>query len=391
MTASAIGEMGFCVSTERRRNPQTAGLLSKSAALDPAVLLSSTVHLDIQQHYRFIKVLGHGQFGTVREAVFLGHERRVAIKSVSKAKVKGDIVLLKRELEVMRMIDHPNLIKYYSAFEDGKYLHIVMELCSGGDLLEKLSSEGFINEGQVRIIMRKLMLAVHHLHQVTICHRDLKPDNFLFVSKVAGAEIKIIDFGMSIKQPDLQQMNSFVGTPYYLAPEVIAGNYGLECDIWSLGVVMFVLLSGQQPFGGETLSEIMQRISHADYDFDTDTWDPVSIEAKDLVTKMLVVRPAKRISLPSALGHAWFSGAAAPPLSRNVLSSLQQYKAPKKLQQEVMKIMIKFLSAEEIEEMKYAFIEMDRAHSGFVTPADIEIAMTSAGMDVPSEEVKSKK
>lgn len=383
--------MGFCVSTERRRTPQTAGLLSKSAALDPAVLLSSTVYLDIQQHYRFIKVLGHGQFGTVREAVFLGHERRVAIKSVSKAKVKGDIVLLKRELEVMRMIDHPNLIKYYSAFEDGKYLHIVMELCSGGDLLEKLSSEGFIDEGQVRIIMRKLMLAVHHLHRVTICHRDLKPDNFLFASKAAGAEIKIIDFGMSIKQPDLQQMSSFVGTPYYLAPEVIAGNYGLECDIWSLGVVMFVLLSGQQPFGGETLTEIMQRISHADYEFEPDVWGPVSIEAKDLLTKMLVVRPAKRISLPAALGHAWFSGAAAPPLSRTVLSSLQQYKAPKKLQQEVMKIMIKFLSAEEIEELKYTFIEMDRAHSGFITPADIEIAMTSAGMDVPLEEVKSKR
>lgn len=383
--------MGFCVSTERRRTPQTAGLLTKSAALDPAVLLSSTSYIDIQQHYRFIKVLGHGQFGTVREAVFLGHDRRVAIKSISKSKVKGDIVLLKRELEVMRLIDHPNLIKYYSAFEDGKYLHIVMELCTGGDLLEKLGYEGFIDEGQVRVIMRKLMLAVYHLHQINISHRDLKPDNFLFSSKSPGAEIKIIDFGMSIKQLDLQQMSSFVGTPYYLAPEVIAGNYGAECDIWSLAVVMFVLLSGQQPFGGETLTEIMQRISRADYEFDREAWDPVSPEAKDLITKMMVVRPSKRISLPAALAHAWFNGAAAPPLSRNVLTSLQQYKAPKKLQQEVMKIMIKFLSAEEIEELKQAFIDMDRGHTGFVTPADIEVSMTAAGLDIPSEEIKSKR
>lgn len=320
----------------------------------------------------------------------MGHERRVAIKSISKAKVKGDIVLLKRELEVMRLIDHPNLIKYYEAFEDGKYLHIVMELCSGGDLLEKLSTEGFIDEGQVRIIMRKLMLAVHHLHQVNICHRDLKPDNFLFAAKTPGAEIKIIDFGMSIKKPELQQMSSFVGTPYYLAPEVIAGNYGPECDVWSLGVVMFVLLSGQQPFTGDTLTEIMQKITHADYDFDDEVWKPVSFEAKELISQMLIVRPSKRISLPGSIGHAWFKEVAAPPLSRTVLASLQQYKAPKKLQQEVMKIMIKFLSAEEIEELKHTFLETDRTHCGFITPADIEAAMRSAGLDLPSEEVKSE-
>ena len=290
----------------------------------------------------------------------------------------------------MRLIDHPNLIKYYEAYEDERYLHIVMELCTGGDLLERLITYGSIDEGQVCVLMRKLMLAVSYLHQMRVCHRDLKPENFLFVGKELMSEVKVIDFGMSIKPLDVREMTSFVGTPYYLAPEVITGGYGLECDIWSLGVVMFLLLSGEQPFEGPNIKEIMRKITSGELKFSPSAWAAVSPLAKDLVSRILTVDPQKRITLKDALNHSWFQATSAPSLPIAVLTSIKRYKVPKKLQKEVMKMMIKFLSAGDIEDLKQSFMEIDREHSGLISITDMETAMIAAGLELPLEEIKSK-
>jgi calcium-dependent protein kinase len=326
----------------------------------------------------------------VREAALTGHDRSVAIKSVSKEKVKGNLMFLKRELDVMRAVDHPNLIKYYEAYEDEKYIHIVMELCTGGDLLDRIMALGSINERQVCVIMRKLLRAVMHLHELNITHRDLKPDNFLFASKDPESEVKIIDFGMSIQSYPLMEMTSFVGTPYYLAPEVITGGYGPQCDVWSLGVVMFLLLSGQQPFEGSSVQEIMRKIVLGNYGFSESSWNSVSRQAKDLISRMLTLSPYKRILLKEALNHSWFlEDSLSPKLPMAVLLSIKRFKAPKKLQKEVMRIMIKFLSAEDIEDLKHSFLQIDRERTGFVTIDDLESAMLNAGLELPLEEVKS--
>jgi calcium-dependent protein kinase len=288
------------------------------------------------------------------------------------------------------MIDHPNLIKYYEAYEDEKYIHIVMELCTGGDLLEKIMNLGSIDEQRVCVIMKKLFLAVNHLHGMGICHRDLKPENCLFVEKDSVSEIKIIDFGLSIKRVDVTTMASFVGTPYYVAPEIIAGRYGMECDVWSLGVVMFVLLSGVQPFDGLGLYHVLKKISTGDYTFDPVLWQPVSSTAKDLVSRMLTVSPAKRITLLEALSHPWFQVADTPALPMRVLTDIKKYKAPKKLQKEVMKIMIKFMSVQDIEELRASFIELDQEHTGFITVSDLQKVMRKAGFDLPLDEITSK-
>lgn len=138
--------------------------------------------------------------------------------------------MLKSEIETLKSADHPNIVRLYEVYEDDKYLHFVMDLCTGGDLLDHLMSNGPLSESKAADYMRKLLQAVNHLHSLNICHRDLKPENFLLSSRGRDAEIKIVDFGMSVKFGD-KDMETAVGTPYFLAPEILRGTYGKECDI----------------------------------------------------------------------------------------------------------------------------------------------------------------
>lgn len=158
---------------------------------------------------------------------------------------------LKYEIEILSTIDHPNIIKLYDVYEDNKYIHLVFEYCSGGDLFDEIASRGHYSENEAAGLIWKMLLSINHLHSVGICHRDIKPENFLFDSKLSTKELKLIDFGLSSKFGEKNQhFKSVVGTPYYIAPEVIRGNYTKSCDIWSVGVILYLLLSGTLPFPG---------------------------------------------------------------------------------------------------------------------------------------------
>lgn len=222
----------------------------------------------IRDSYDFLKVIGYGKFGVVREAVELkksGLGKIVAIKSIPKKKLRGDIGLFMRELQVLHELDHPSIIKLYETYEDEKYFHLVMELCEGGDLLERILEKGVFAEPEAAEIMKKLLLAVNHMHNSYVCHRDLKPENILY----AGDQIKVADFGISNKFGDSKEleMSSVVGTPHYVAPEVLSKRYGKECDLWSLGVILFVLLSGKMPFDGEDVKDVLDQIIRANFSF----------------------------------------------------------------------------------------------------------------------------
>jgi len=318
----------------------------------------------------------------------------VAIKSIPKAKIQTDMHLLRRELEILRLADHPNIVKHFETYEDEKYFHLVMELCTGGDVLDRLLQTGSMSEEIVATLVRTLLMAINHLHGLGIIHRDLKPDNLLYGSVELDADVKVIDFGMSNRlQPGFHQLHSMVGTPYYLAPEVLSGTYGKECDVWSLGVVAYVFLSGRQPFPGTELKDVFQKIVKAEFAFDGVEWESISDNAKDLISRMIKVDPKHRITVEQALRHPWL--APNPRLGDafvqpRVLQSLKRFKAPKKLQQEAMKIIVKNLSAEEIKDLRNAFIQMDREKTGFISAADLEAAMALGGYSIASEEVKSK-
>ena len=259
--------MGVCCNKEiSSRMPLFSPLISVSE-------ISKSVKLEnIQKNFEFIRVIGYGVFGTVREAIKISStiqitEKKYAIKSIIKSKVLRKIELLKRELEILKKVDHPNIIKLFEVYEDKKYLHLVTEICEGGDLMDYLFKKKVLSEQKVIRIIYKALSAINYLHNLNICHRDIKPENFLLFSQDNDAELKLVDFGMSnfVGNNDL---NTFAGTPYYIAPEIIAGSYNKQCDIWSLGVLMYFLLSGNQPFHCSTIPELFSKVSTADYTFD---------------------------------------------------------------------------------------------------------------------------
>lgn len=386
--------MGICIGKDHHiRVPPEAGPMLQ-AAIHKSVIVDSELHTDIHKFYRFTSVIGHGHFGTVREAYRFNNEMLpFAVKSICKENIKRDIYLLKREIDVLMQVDHPNVIKYYESYEDDKYIHIVMEMCTGGDLLDKVSSEGILTEDQLSPMMRKLFIAVNHLHGLHVCHRDLKPENVLFTSKDLTADVKLIDFGMSAKfGDDVTVMTTMVGTPHYLAPEVLSSKYGKECDVWSLGVIIYYLLTGCYPFDGKTLNSIFQSILKAEFDFSGPEWENISSECKDLVSKMLLVDPSQRITLSNALKHKWITASRAEKqpqeVSRAVLRTLKAFKPLSKLQQEAMKVIVKNLSSEEIQDLRNTFAALDTNDTGFVSAQDLESAMFRAGFNISADDVR---
>ncbi|CAG9320845.1 unnamed protein product [Blepharisma stoltei] len=383
--------MGVCICKESQlKNPRKARILSTSE-------ISNDVRLEsIRDKYEFLKVLGYGQFGTVREAKKIRDihmEKTYAIKSICKDKVKKNLVTMKRELDILKLVDHPNIIKLYEIYEDARYIHLVMELCTGGDIFDYILNKQVLTEDEVGKIMKCMLSAVNHLHSLKIVHRDLKPENFLFASKAHDADIKLVDFGMSNKFGEDHTLHTMVGTPYYVAPEVLKGNYGKECDVWSLGVLMYFMLSGTHPFRANDVKGLFKKIVKCEYNFDDERWTVISKHAKSLIQKLLVVNPHHRISIKNALIHPWFHYLGqkhqAQHIKLEIFNSIKSLKAPSKLWQEAMKVFVRDLSEEQIAELQAAFQEIDQSRTGFITAEDISDAMRRNGYSLASEEISS--
>ena len=384
--------MGCCVKGQKTTREPNA---TQETLPKPKRKELITILKDIRLKYEFKKVIGHGHFGTVRLAT---HKTRLnsqyAVKTIVKKKLKGDLSQLQREMEILYTLDHPNIIKLYAVYEDAKYFHLVTEYCSGGELFDRIVEKGHFSESEAARLMGKLFLAVNNLHANNICHRDLKPENFLFESEDPSAELKLIDFGLSNKFFDKfagVEMHSFVGTPHYVAPEVLKGGYGTKCDMWSAGVIMYVLLSGGLPFSGESTNEVFTKILNGDLHFKAEIWSHVTRDAKDLLTNLLVLDPSKRFSAEEALEHTWFSSSPTHILRIDpiILNSLRKYKTTSKFQSEAYAIIVKHLNVSQIKALKEAFFVMDLEKNGFLSFDEIETALRRAGFNPASQEIAS--
>ena len=178
-----------------------------------------------------------------------------------------NITMMRREFEIMSILDHPNIVRLYEIYEDEQYVHLVMQYCAGGDVAERIIDNGKFSELEAAHIMEKLLGAVNYLHMHNISHRDLKAENFLYESRKSDSEIKLADFGMSFRFGITQRMQSLAGSPYYLAPEIKKGSYTKMCDIWSLGVFLYFILSGSHPFIGCDLDDILAKASIGQAEF----------------------------------------------------------------------------------------------------------------------------
>ncbi|CAM9510837.1 unnamed protein product, partial [Phaeothamnion confervicola] len=245
---------------ERERGQNGA---ASSASRDPAspkdVILQEVERRDLSSTYEIdiTAELGHGHYGVVRKCWNRQTRELFALKSIKKSKV-ARMESLRREVDILRKVDHPNIVRLVDVFEDERFLHLVMEICTGGELFDRIikkteSDEGHYSERIAARIIANVLSGIEYIHnEHNICHRDLKPENFLFRSPDSEDDIKIIDFGLSRVEELNSAMTTRVGTPYYIAPEVLQRKYDMACDLWSIGVITYILLSGYPPFFGDT-------------------------------------------------------------------------------------------------------------------------------------------
>jgi calcium-dependent protein kinase len=296
------------------------------------------------------------------------------------------------EINILSKMDHPNIIKLYEVFEDKRYVYLVMEECIGGELfdriIDKLQKDTIFTEREAAKIFKQVISAIAYCHKQGICHRDLKPENLLLVNKEEDSPVKVIDFGLSnifkdVKTGTETKMTTKVGTAYYVSPEVLSGNYDEKCDIWSAGVILYILLCGDPPFNGPNDNEIYRRIKAKKFSYSNPIWKNVSDQAKELINLMLS-DPEKRPTAEEVFVHPWVLD-LAPNSKEAVLklniNSLKQYGNQNKLKKAVMTFICSRMKDEEVASLKEIFIAMDKNGDGHLTLDELKEGMAKAGID----------
>ncbi|XP_044487301.1 calcium-dependent protein kinase 26-like [Mangifera indica] len=356
-----------------------------------SVLQTKTGHL--KESYTLGRKLGHGQFGTTFLVVEKGTGKEYACKSIAKRKLltTDDVEDVRREIQIMHhLAGLSNAVTIKGAYEDSVAVHVVMELCAGGELFDRIVKRGHYTERKAAQLAKTIVGFVETSHSLGVLHRDLKPENFLFVNEEEDSPLKAIDFGLSIFFKPGDIFTDVVGSPYYVAPEVLCKRYGPEADVWSAGVMIYILLSGVPPFWAETEHEIFEEVLHGDLDFTSDPWPNISEGAKDLVRRMLVRDPKRRLTAHEVLCHPWIQeNGFAPdkPLDPAVLTRLKQFSAMKGLKKMALRVIAESLSEEEIAGLKEMFKTIDTDNSGQITFEELKIGLKRFGANLDESEI----
>jgi len=279
-----------------------------------AVSITGKQFSNIENKYNIdTRVLGTGHFGSVRSCTDRANGRRYAVKTICKndpAVKPGGLV---REIMLLHEMKHESAVQLVDVFEDAEYVHLVTDLCSGGELFDKIVEKSSSNNGaacfteeEAARILHQLLTAVSYMHTHDVVHRDIKPENILFETSDKDSPIKVIDFGLARQHFDHEPpMSTIVGTPYYIAPEVLRKKYDKTCDLWSVGVIAYILLCGYPPFNGNNNNETHRAISHGIYYFPSREWKGTSRESRDFIRQLLKMDPSKRMTVEEALNHPW--------------------------------------------------------------------------------------
>ncbi|THG19010.1 hypothetical protein TEA_008748 [Camellia sinensis var. sinensis] len=398
--------------------PKRAASTSSSSSSSQIGQILRKPYVEITQLYDLHKELGRGQFGVTYLCTEKATGLKYACKFISRRKLvtQKDIEDVRREINIQQHLSgQPNIVEFKGAYEDPKNLYLVMELCSGGELFDRITTKGSYSEKEAARVCRQIVNVVHACHFMGVMHRDLKPENFLLVSRDEDAPLKAIDFGLSVFIEEGKVYMDIVGSAYYVAPEVLKRKYGKEIDVWSAGVILYILLSGVPPFWHETEKGIFDEILQGQLDLEKPPWPSISSGAKDLIRKMLTRDPKKRITAAEALADfgiinlilimicepedPWLKEdgeASDKPLDSAVLVRMKQFRAMNKLKKVALKAdidkngtidYIEFISAtmhrhklEKEEHLYKAFQYFDKDGNGFISREELRQAMTQYGM-----------
>eukprot|EP00916_Digyalum_oweni_P020024 GHVL01033491.1.p1 GENE.GHVL01033491.1~~GHVL01033491.1.p1 ORF type:complete len:582 (-),score=72.40 GHVL01033491.1:1975-3720(-) len=379
----------------------------------------------IYEDYTFHEQLGVGNFGTVS---LVKHKATGIKRACKKIEIQFEkqYELVSEEVNLLKMLDHPNILRLFEVYHDGTQIYLVMELLEGGSLFDAIvenykTKRSPITEEQIKMWMRQIFSATKYCHSKGIVHRDLKPENVLFISK-DNQTLKIVDFGLSltldklratrreVKVPREGAMGAFArilpqiggkkmmktkvtktamqkaGSPHYMAPEMHAASYDQKCDLFSIGIILYQLLSGQHPFwrGGEAEQVWMNRLLHKDPPMEGPLWACVSSEAKDILAKLMEKNPKKRLNVEQALQHPWLQTCPqmygrSSFLTTSLFDGLKDFQTQKKLKQAAIQILARQLNENEIEDLRKKFMAVDKSGDGTVSFNELRYSMQRAG------------
>uniref|UniRef100_A0A804N481 Calcium-dependent protein kinase 24 n=1 Tax=Zea mays TaxID=4577 RepID=A0A804N481_MAIZE len=351
------------------RSSSTLSSISATAATQawsPLTVLGKGLAAEVSaeellRRYQLGEELGRGEFGVTRRCTDTASGEVVACKSISKRKLRSsvDIEDVRREAAIMRSLpEHPNVVRLREAFEDGDTVHLVMEVCEGGELFDRIVSRGHYTERAAAGVMRTIMEVVLHCHKHGVMHRDLKPENFLYANTSETSPLKVIDFGLSV--------------------------------CFKPGVILYILLCGVPPFWAETDEGIAQAIIRSNIDFQREPWPKVSENAKDLVRKMLDPSPYSRLTAQQVLEHPWIQNASAAPnipLGEAVRSRLKQFTVMNKFKKKALLVVAEYLPAEELEAIRELFHMLDTNKDGHLTIEELRKGLRLIGHNVHDTDV----
>jgi serine/threonine protein kinase len=305
-----------------------AGIRLEYISMETELYAMGANQSDIHTHYKTHEVIGRGNFGIVKRCTKKSTKEEFAVKEIPQSKIKDavDRENVMQEVEIMKQLEHPNFVKMYDLYESKKKVYMVLELVTGGEMFDRIVSKGTYSEKEAAATVKTMAIALQYMHGQNIVHRDLKPENLLYSSPSEDAVLKIVDFGLAKAgvTPD-GQLNSACGTPGYVAPEVLSKSaYGRPVDIWGLGVILYILLCGFPPFYHNDTPELYKLIKKAKYEFPAKYWGDISEEAKDLVRRMLTLKPADRITPAGILQHPWIT--SGDTMSRKELGNVRRLK-----------------------------------------------------------------
>ena len=394
----------------RRRSSESRSMLSNYSIKQRSRRSSIYVYNneDINKNYIFEKELGTGYFGKVSLVIPKNDKnKKYACKSIDKSKLSAQkINNLLREIETLSLVDHPNIVKYYETYNDNKHFHIVMELCTGGDLFSRTTNINNNNnnhhtpkkrslsipEKEARHFIYKITSAIVHCHSLCIVHRDLKPENILFENNSQFSDIKVIDFGLSRKHLSEDDLHSVVGSPFYVAPEVLAGNYDEKCDVWSIGILAYCLLVGCPPFFSTNKEEVFKKIKFQVLKFPEEKFKNISENAKNFLKNVLIKNPKKRPTAMEALNNLWFQAELIDEINDkelhySCLEKINNFHKPFTFTKRVIELLIKNLPNAQTMKFKKIFNALDKKKIGFISVDDLEKVMNDLDLDVNETQI----
>lgn len=388
--------------------------------------------LAIFDDYEFFDKAGQGSFGKV---MVVRHKITRQVRACKAIAIRGgqsQADLIRNETQMLRSIDHPNIMKLFEVYFDGTNVYMISELCEGGSLLDRLNvhyppnqkngPHRLMSEGLAALIMQQLLAAVACCHSQQMIHRDIKPDNILFVNRSKESPLKLIDFGLAttlesalksareikVKRKGLlgffgkimpscapqysrRKIMTRAGTLHYFSPEMIRGEYTEQTDVFSVGIIMYQLLTGVHPFytpGVDDEQSVRFKISKRDVEFPLAFWSHISTDAKDLTRQLLLRDPHERITAAAALKHRWFKDPLKPTLHGNngakvtqsIFEGLKEYSKSTRLKQALLRLLARELTEIQTQDLRKKFLSLDKSGDGRITRDELVSAMRSIGL-----------